>query len=66
MILLFLVSRLLRWHWRIPSTNSNYNPSRIGVGVGSGVGGLPSIEKASLTLMKELPQELVRFLFLVH
>ena len=41
--------------------NSNYNPSRIGVGVGSGVGGLPSIEKASLTLAEKGPKRVSPF-----
>ena len=42
-------------------TNSNYNPSRIGVGVGSGVGGLPSIEQASLTLAEKGPKRVSPF-----
>ena len=42
-------------------TNSNYNPSRIGVGVGSGVGGLPSIEQASLTLSEKGPKRVSPF-----
>ena len=41
--------------------NSNYNPSRIGVGVGSGVGGLPSIEQASLTLAEKGPKRVSPF-----
>ncbi len=41
--------------------NSNYNPDRIGVGVGSGVGGLPSIEKASLTLAEKGPKRVSPF-----
>jgi len=41
--------------------NSNYNPSRIGVGVGSGVGGLPSIEQASLTLSEKGPKRVSPF-----
>ena len=36
--------------------NHNFNPNKIGVGVGSGVGGLPSIEKASLTLNEKGPK----------
>ena len=42
-------------------TNSNYNPSRIGVGIGSGVGGLPSIEQASLTLAEKGPKRVSPF-----
>ena len=42
-------------------TNSNYNPLRIGVGVGSGVGGLPSIEQASLTLAEKGPKRVSPF-----
>ena len=41
--------------------NSNYDPDRIGVGVGSGVGGLPSIEKASLTLAEKGPKRVSPF-----
>ena len=41
--------------------NSNYNPSRIGVGVGSGVGWLPSIEQASLTLAEKGPKRVSPF-----
>ena len=41
--------------------NSNYNPYRIGVGVGSGVGGLPSIEQASLTLTEKGPKRVSPF-----
>ena len=41
--------------------NSNYNPSRIGVGVGSGVGGLPSIEQAALTLAEKGPKRVSPF-----
>ena len=41
--------------------NSNYNPSRIGVGIGSGVGGLPSIEQASLTLAEKGPKRVSPF-----
>ena len=36
--------------------NHNFDPNKIGVGVGSGVGGLPSIEKASLTLNEKGPK----------
>ena len=42
-------------------TNSNYNPSRVGVGIGSGVGGLPSIEQASLTLAEKGPKRVSPF-----
>ena len=36
--------------------NHNFDPNKIGVGVGSGVGGLPSIEKASLILNEKGPK----------
>ena len=35
--------------------NHNFDPNKIGVGVGSGVGGLPSIEKASFCLLYTSP-----------
>ena len=41
--------------------NHNFDPNRIGVGVGSGVGGLPSIEKASLTLNEKGPKRVSPF-----
>ena len=41
--------------------NHNFNPNKIGVGVGSGVGGLPSIEKASLTLNEKGPKRVSPF-----
>ena len=41
------------------------NPERVGVGVGSGVGGLPSIERA-LTLKERGPKRVSPFLFLAH
>ena len=41
--------------------NHNCDPNRIGVGVGSGVGGLPSIEKASLTLNEKGPKRVSPF-----
>ena len=37
------------------------NPERVGVGVGSGVGGLPSIERASLTLKERGPKRVSPF-----
>ena len=39
----------------------NFDPNKIGVGVGSGVGGLPSIEKASLTLNEKGPKRVSPF-----
>ena len=41
--------------------NHNFDPNKIGVGVGSGVGGLPSIEKASLTLNEKGPKRVSPF-----
>ncbi len=41
--------------------NHHFNPNKIGVGVGSGVGGLPSIEKASLTLNEKGPKRVSPF-----
>ena len=41
--------------------NHNFDPNKIGVGVGSGVGGLPSIEKASLTLNEKGPRRVSPF-----
>ena len=41
--------------------NYNFDPNKIGVGVGSGVGGLPSIEKASLTLKEKGPKRVSPF-----
>ena len=41
--------------------NHNFDPNRIGVGVGSGVGGLPSIEKASLILNEKGPKRVSPF-----
>ena len=41
--------------------NYNFDPNKIGVGVGSGVGGLPSIEKASLTLNEKGPKRVSPF-----
>ena len=41
--------------------NHNFNPNKIGVGVGSGVGGLPSIEKTSLTLNEKGPKRVSPF-----
>ena len=41
--------------------NYNFDPNKIGVGVGSGVGGLPSIEKASLTLNEKGPRRVSPF-----
>ena len=41
--------------------NHNFDPNRVGVGVGSGVGGLPSIEKASLTLHEKGPKRVSPF-----
>jgi len=38
-----------------------FNKNRVGVGVGSGVGGLPSIEKASLTLKEKGPKRVSPF-----
>ncbi|MBJ65056.1 MAG: beta-ketoacyl-[acyl-carrier-protein] synthase II [Rhodobiaceae bacterium] len=40
---------------------SKIDPFRVGVGVGSGVGGLPSIEKASLTLKEKGPKRVSPF-----
>ena len=39
----------------------NFDPNKIGVGVGSGVGGLPSIEKASITLNEKGPKRVSPF-----
>ena len=41
--------------------NHNFDPNKIGVGVGSGVGGLPSIEKASLILNEKGPKRVSPF-----
>ena len=41
--------------------NHNFDPNRVGVGVGSGVGGLPSIEQASLTLHEKGPKRVSPF-----
>jgi len=41
--------------------NYNFDPNKIGVGVGSGVGGLPSIERASLTLNEKGPKRVSPF-----
>ena len=41
--------------------NHNFDPNKVGVGVGSGVGGLPSIEKASLTLHEKGPKRVSPF-----
>ena len=41
--------------------NHNFDPNKIGVGVGSGVGGLPSIEKASITLNEKGPKRVSPF-----
>jgi len=41
--------------------NCSLNKNNIGVGVGSGVGGLPSIEKASLTLKEKGPKRVSPF-----
>ena len=41
--------------------NHKFDPNKIGVGVGSGVGGLPSIEKASLTLNEKGPKRVSPF-----
>ena len=41
--------------------NHNFDPIKIGVGVGSGVGGLPSIEKASLILNEKGPKRVSPF-----
>ena len=41
--------------------NHNFDPNKIGVGVGSGVGGLPSIEKASLILNENGPKRVSPF-----
>ena len=41
--------------------NHNFDPNKIGVGVGSGVGGLPSIEKASLILNDKGPNRVSPF-----
>ena len=40
---------------------SKIDPFRVGVGFGSGVGGLPSIEKASLTLKEKGPKRVSPF-----
>ena len=41
--------------------NHKFDPNKIGVGVGSGVGGLPSIEKASLILNEKGPKRVSPF-----
>ena len=41
--------------------NHNFDPNKVGVGVGSGVGGLPSIEQASLTLHEKGPKRVSPF-----
>ena len=41
--------------------NHIFDPNKIGVGVGSGVGGLPSIEKASLILNEKGPKRVSPF-----
>ena len=41
--------------------NHNFDPNKIGVGVGSGIGGLPSIEKASLILNEKGPKRVSPF-----
>ncbi len=41
--------------------NNSFNKDRAGVGVGSGVGGLPSIEKASITLKEKGPKRVSPF-----
>ena len=41
--------------------NHKFDPNKVGVGVGSGVGGLPSIEKASLTLYEKGPKRVSPF-----
>ena len=41
--------------------NCSLNKNNIGVGVGSGVGGLPSIEKASITLKEKGPKRVSPF-----
>ena len=41
--------------------NHNFDPNNIGVGVGSGGGGLPSIEKASLILNEKGPKRVSPF-----
>jgi len=42
-------------------SKNKIDPFRVGVGVGSGVGGLPSIEKASLTLKEQGPKRVSPF-----